>query len=438
MNDIPINSIDFTLLASNKLTEFTRDLELQKSVRQGNQDAVAEIFEEILERPHTLGDFLKRYISDVTYQNYDDISDEELYEFIKHAFAENHMKNIGSLKPGATTTLSQRLGSWLISPVTDIDRQTIFLFCFGLNMDEDAASVMLTKTFRTNDFYVRDYKEMIYYYCLKHNLQYPGMLKWLNDYENIKIDQVEADYKSTSMLNDSFLDFRDSYDRDDEQFLSYLTMLKQQPSIKKKNRFSHFEEFKYLLTGLESALYEKCNLENKRELLNTQRENKLLAANQNNMINRYQRLLKAVNCETISSLLEMAPFEDIVIPESIKELIDRKLIRFPGFPYSNLKKKIEDRRDAITRTDILLSSFLLCTCEYDISNAENTSKASADKRFFELRNDFEETTNNYLEACGYGELYLLNPLELLLVFCLYQEHPFEYLMALWRYADNYN
>lgn len=432
MNDIAMNSIDFTLLASSKLTELTRDSELQKAVRQGNQDVINEIFQEILENPHTLGDFFKRYIADIAYQNYDAISDEDLHDFIKHAFAENHMKNVGSLKPEATTTLSQRLKSWLNSPVTDIDRQTIFLFCFGLNMDEDAASVMLTKTFRTNDFYVRDYKEMIYYYCLKHNLQYPGMLEWLNIYQDIQIEQSETDYKSTSMLSDSFSDFRDSYDRDDSQFLSYLTLLKQQPSLKKKNRFSQYEEFKYLLAGLESALYQKCNLKNKREILTNQRTDKLLAATQNIMVDRYQRLLKAVDCEAISSLLEMAPFENIVIPESIKELIERKLIRFPSFPYSNLKKKIEDRRDSITRTDIILSSFLLCTCEYDFS------KTPIDKRFLELRNDFEETTNNYLEACGYGELYLLNPLELLLIFCLYQEHPFEYLMALWRYADNYN
>ena len=49
MNDIAMNSIDFTLLASSKLTELTRDSELQKAVRQGNQDVINEIFQEILE-----------------------------------------------------------------------------------------------------------------------------------------------------------------------------------------------------------------------------------------------------------------------------------------------------------------------------------------------------------------------------------------------------
>ena len=33
MNDIAMNSIDFTLLASSKLTELTRDSELQKAVQ---------------------------------------------------------------------------------------------------------------------------------------------------------------------------------------------------------------------------------------------------------------------------------------------------------------------------------------------------------------------------------------------------------------------
>ena len=259
MKNMTINSVDFTLLASEKLSEMETDIERQQMVRSGNQQVINEIFQEILDRPHTLGHFLKRYIADVTYQEYDDISDEELMTFIKHAFKDNHMKNIGSLTPGVTTTLSQRLKSWLDSPITGVDRQTIFLFCFGLNMDEEAASYLLTKTFRTNDFYIRDPNEAIYYYCLKHNIQYPEMLNWLTCYDEISVESENTEYKSTSMLHDAFFDFQYSFERDDEGFLEYLKTLKNLPSEKKKNRFSHFENFKCLMSGVESALCQKCN-----------------------------------------------------------------------------------------------------------------------------------------------------------------------------------
>ena len=111
-------------------------------------------------------------------------------------------------------------------------------------------------------------------------------------------------------------------------------------------------------------------------------------------------------------------------------LIDRKLIRFPSFSVSYLKKRLEDRRDPITRTDILIAAFLLCTAENDFSDFP------PDIRYINRRIDFEETVNNYLEFCEYGELYLLNPLELLLVFCLYQDCPFEYFITLWRYSKD--
>ena len=256
------------------------------------------------------------------------------------------------------------------------------------------------------------------------------MLEWLEIYDNLPVDEAETAHKSTSMLKHSFFPLQESFEMDKEQFKNYLSILKNLPSTKKKNRCSQHEQFKYLMAGVESVLYKKCSLENKRERLNTKRGQKLLDAWKDTEIDKYQRLLKSANCEHISTLLLTVPYDHIVIPENIKKLIDQGLIRFPSFSCSNLKKKLEDRRDPITRTDLLFGAFLLCT------GGNDYSKIPPEKLLFVRRNDFEETVNTYLESCGYGKLYLLNPLELLLIFCLYQEHPFEYLIALWRYATS--
>ena len=169
----------YTLIATEKLRVVEEDKMVQEALRNGDQNKFNEIMQGILDNKKTWGDHIKRYIFDSIGGEemskkfkwisedgieFEAITDENIREFIKKVFKENGMRNQGSMNPKSTTTLGNRLTAWLNSPVTSstLSRDVCFLFCFGLNMDENYASYML-EVLRQPEFNPKNYKEAIYY-----------------------------------------------------------------------------------------------------------------------------------------------------------------------------------------------------------------------------------------------------------------------------------
>ena len=180
MSEVVIKPYEFTKLATQELTKIQEDENLMIKLRQGDSDTWKKLFQNITEHNYTFGTFLKRYLSQKHSKDFDSFTDDMLMQKIKTAFFDNQMDNVGTLKPGGKTTLTQCLSKSLHRPVTAIKRSTCFLFFFGLGMNEQEASNMLKKEFCQADFNIRDPKEMIYYYCLKHQQSYKDMLDWLH------------------------------------------------------------------------------------------------------------------------------------------------------------------------------------------------------------------------------------------------------------------
>lgn len=426
MSTTIIKSYEFTKLATKGLTDVQEDAQLIEQLRKGDSKTWKMIFKNFSENNYTFGVFLKRYISQKQHLDYDTLSDKILQLKIRNLFFNNQMDGIGTLKPGGLTTLTQCLKKCIDRPVTSIKRPTCFLFFFGLGMDEKEASDMLKKEFHQADFNVRDYKEMIYYYCLKHKQKYPEMLHWLEKYDKLQIES--SNYIDSVHLKKLFEPIKESNKREDAKFLRYLITLKSLSDcyVRTAQHHTHFNPvstkeniYKIILSDLEAVLSE-----NRKALRIKRIENITLSIN----IASNERRTNSVNPKVLCQRLDDFYTGHIVIPEDIKSLLENKFIVLPEFTKDTIKHRLHNGTSNIQREDLLLAILLFCACKY--RNPEKSLTESFQKR----RNDFEELANYYLTQCGYHELYLLNPLELFFVSCLFYEKPLEFILAVLRYS----
>ena len=253
---LPVDS--YTLKATVKLRRAEDDEQLQQAIREGNQEKFEEVMQHILDYQVNWGDHIKRYILDVTSgaeKNLTDLPFEKMVSKIYNAFASNGMADRGSIHPKTVTRLQDYLESWLNTPAAKLDRETCFLFAFGLNMDEEQTSYMLTDVLRKADFNPRSPEEAIYYYCLRKNLKYAGVLQWLQIYEDLAAGDRprEAD---TLIFQVNLQNIAES--SKESEFVHYLRGLKylQQSKTTKKEKKSNSRAMAYnqLLTLLYSHL----------------------------------------------------------------------------------------------------------------------------------------------------------------------------------------
>ena len=460
----------YTLKATVNLRKLEEDKALQEALQNGNQEKFIEIMQGILDNKLTWGAHIKRYIYDyIVGGDMDDefrkkfkwisedgvefegVTDENLREFIKKAFADNGMRNRGSIDPKITsTTLGSKLTAWLNSPVTDssISREVCFLFCFGLNMDEESASYML-EVLRQPDFNPRDYKEAIYYYCLCNNLQYAGVEEWLKKYDQLEVIKNYGDNPETVVLRDRLQMIKALRNEGKEvreaQFLEYLSVLKSMPANTKasKTRATVFEECcktfyrEYAMESSEKAddafdkwdhaksadTYGDYGVWKEKDIIKTRERI------QKNNILYYNALFQEedVDIADFLQLLEKIDIEKEEIPQEVKKLVQEGIIKFPKFTKNFMYKKIGDERSvAVCREDILMIVFMYCTMGMGYKSNEEEIDYKERKAYFVYQ------ANLNLRKCGFGDVYLLNPFDLFLVSCLLQSKPLNYFLNAWK------
>ena len=131
MKIIKLKAHQFTKIAKLGLSKIKTDEQID-AIRKGDQETVNSLFQYILEKTPTFGDFLRRYISQKEDMDYALFSEKKLKDYLKRSFKQNGFKSKGSLEPESTTTLSNTLSRCLDKPVSRIDRKTCFLFFLGL------------------------------------------------------------------------------------------------------------------------------------------------------------------------------------------------------------------------------------------------------------------------------------------------------------------
>lgn len=454
------NADAYTLKAQVRLTRIEENKQLQQAIKEGNQEIFDEIMENAVDNRLTWGDHIKRYIFDCISDGtmkIEDITRKQMEDFIKKAFADNGMRDRGSIDPEANTPLSAQLKN-LDKPVMKIKRKTCFLFCFGLNMDEDAASYML-EVLRQANFNPRNYKEAIYYYCLCNNLQYAGVVEWLGKYNNLpENDPFMNDQNSSDSLvleNRLKIIAKNATEKD---FLEYLAMLKQLPDKDKKSKTRANVLARYCreFYQYQSEYCEKVDddlLEAEDSVVAFMKEEEVTKAEaieasdnkkksfgrkkrskKEQLKHRFAVINRALFLEDDFSLanfekcLKTLPAETVTVSPVLKQMVREDLMVLPRFTEDALKHKIgSERSTEITREDILTIIFLVCS---SIMGEDFAEEGGYDYR--QRKAEFVCEANLALEKCGFGNVYLLNPFELFLVSCLLQPRPMEYFLSVWR------
>lgn len=439
----------YTLIATEKLRIAEEDKTIQEALRNGDQEKFVEIMKSILENKKTWGDHIKRYIYDSVGGealskkfkwvsedgvNFEAITEENIREFIKKVFRENGMRNQGSMNPHATTTLGNRLTTWLNSPITSntISREVCFLFCFGLNMDEKYASYML-EVLRQPTFNPKDYKEVIYYYCICNRTKYADVLEWLEKYDKLEPAQVYEENPQTMALRDHLKMIKESVKESQEvreqQFLDYLAVIKSLPENTKpsETRAKVFEDGVRKFYQVQSK--KSCKILDKKHMdVETAPKARTLKQRKRNEALLYNVVFQEekVNVNGVVDLLESIPTAPIDVPEELREMVTKGIISMPELSYNFFNDRIgENRTTSINREDLLTIAFLYCSSSMKDDEMEAYN-------YEERRAYFEYEASVCLDECGFGDVYLLNPYELFLVSCLLQKDPLEYFLAVWK------
>lgn len=439
----------YTLIATEELRVAEEDKAIQEALRNGNQEKFIAIMKGILDNQRTWGDHIKRYICESVGGEelskkfrwisedgveFEAITEENIREFIKKAFKENGMRNQGSMKLGATTTLGNRLTTWLNSPVTSttLTRDVCFLFCFGLNMDEPYASYML-EVLRQPTFNPKDYKEAIYYYCICNRTQYADVLEWLKRYDELESAKCYDGIPQTMVLRDYLKMIKESVKESQEvrerQFLDYLAVLKSLPENTKpsETRAKVFEDGCRKFYQVQSQ--KSCRILDKK-LTDVETAPKARTKNQ---MRRNEALFykvvfqeEKVNVNGVVDILQSIPTVSIHVPEELRKMKEKGIICFPELSYNFFNDRIgENRTVSISREDLLTIVFLYCS-----SSMKDDELEAYD--YEERKAYFVYEASICLDECGFGDVYLLNPYELFLVSCLLQKDPLEYFLAVWK------
>lgn len=387
-----IKAHEYTRIAEVKLRKVEQNEKIRKAIYDGDQEEYIRVMEYASRYEVTWGDHIKRYIYEQMVEKdpelkIENMSDDFVMDFIKRAFKDNGMTNRGSMEPDGTTKLGNRLPQWMKSRVTSIERKTCFLFGFGLNMDVEQVKYMLTHVLRQDDFNARDYKEVIYYWCFKQNLQYEGVVTWLNKYKNIQAEAMtlkNAEPK-TDILQNELLSIQD-----EAGFVKYLTRIKRLSCNSKRSR-TQANELKWLST----------------------------------------QLVECLSCEEYSYVelaecLNRVWVDNVQIPKIIEKMVEDKVISLPSLSNKFLGKRISWDEANIQRNEILTLVFLFCAYNLNMEEKEGVVD------YAERKANFVYEANTSLEYCGFDRVSLLNPYEMFLVSCLLQKSPFEYFVAVWK------
>ena len=241
--------------------------------------------------------------------------------------------------------------------------------------------------------------------------------------------------------------------KNDAQFLQYLTILKGLSSsyhniLKTEYQTSFLpvstreRTYKNILSTLEYVLSEKrktlrdryyqnlCMYEDMGvtpDILKSSKDIQKTKDKINSEKNKNERLYQAVNAENLVNCLDKIDTSKVIIPKVITQLLEEEILEIPDITADKIKHRL-DKSSVITREDLLVSTFMLCT--FDFPPSEETLIDT----FRNRRLVFEEAAEIYLTECSFHKLYLRNPLELFLVSCLFYENPLTYFLAVLRHS----
>ena len=371
------------------------------------------------------GNYLKRYIYEKAGLSgrYDEIPLKE-YELIRReSFADNCTP--ASFVP-TSAKLSALSKNWLTQQT--VKRNVVFLLGFGLNMSADDVNLFLTKALREYEINPKNPFEVLCWYCYRHRFNYLKFEKLWDIYEKIPPNQ----YDMGLLYSEHAIGVRNTMHsiHDDAALIAHLSKLKatntaSRMSVTAKEQFySLYDEARRIIADLYNQAEDELNYDALMEY-----QQKLTSSNRLYDHEIAERI-KKFRSEKRSFVKEDITESDIehVICSAIPT--DRHGNLTPS-KASKLNEQFVGRRFSRQRIGEILSGnaeinrFDLITLNFLIYSQKLNDYPNPERRYVQ----FLKSTNEILEKCLMGEIYIQNPYECFVLMCILSEDP------LGTYAD---
>lgn len=434
---------DYTLIAQEDLRLISENEKLKEAIEKGDTSELERLLLEKSYAKYLFGDYLKRMVYELYIFPEDDgrkiteIPEDEYIKDIQQIFKENGMKGVGTLQFGGSTRLTpSNLKRWMGMPCYQVSRELVFLFGFGFNMFAEQVEELLTKVIGQAGFDFRSAQETIYYWCLKQNRGYSGLREWQEKYMEI---QEEAEEQKESGIYEEKEEcaggartryYKEKAVRitDEDGFKEYLRELER---IRRdtRNRITARETLNIVVNILWYELSKERRGETKwLELLIEQKE---AEGDAQNRTKRTQREIKTMQKYWREVSLE--PLIQSIWQEEDPVAISEKSRKLaPLLPDMWKKRSLQDKLNGESRVrkeDILTGVFLTYAHQLE----KQMPYMSGEEKDYMVRVEtYVEDVNTYLEQCGMGEFYIVQPYEIFLVLCLLYDKPYSFFLSVWK------
>ena len=168
-----IRDYDYTKRSAANLKRITSS----RLFRQAETDTILRYLSEQMEVV-SFGDFLKRFIYESTgmTEPFHEVPEDTYVAYIYDSFERNRAPHAFDPVRSRWSAIVKR---WLSS--RSVERRTVFLLGFGLNMTDAEVSVFLMKVLKEQDFNFLDPAETVYWYCFHRGLPYAEALQLLDE-----------------------------------------------------------------------------------------------------------------------------------------------------------------------------------------------------------------------------------------------------------------
>lgn len=420
MEDHDIRDFDFTDAAWESLYDAVDDTKFH------DRDAQL-IYNSLRHRLkiRSFGDYLKRYIYEKAglTESFTEIPIKEFQLIIRSAFSDNHTPPSFDATTAKLSALSK---NWLTQQT--VKRNVVFLLGFGLDMSVDDVNMFLTKALREREINPKNPFEVICWYCYHKRFSY------------LKFEQLWQIYNETrpNTLNmghfygEQTIGVRNSMQsiHDDATLIAHIAKLKATENMSamsftaRKCFDSLYDEARELIAKMyntyEDTEYEKAVQEYIHKLSFNDR---LFDSEKQKRIDQFRSKKRVFGKDDITE----SDIEHIIcaaIPT------DRHGNLTPS-KASKLNEQFAGRRFSRQRIGDILSNktdvtrFELITLNFFVFSQRLEEYSDPKARY--LR--FLDSTNEILEQCFLGKVYIQNPYECFVLMCILSDDP------LGTYAD---
>ncbi len=387
------NSVDFTARAWKSFEQIV-------SAPDFRNDDVEAIYQGLKNNVRSLdfADYLKRYVYEKAQMSgdYKAIPFEEYYDTIVAQFKDNHTP---SSFDATTTRIGMAVKNWLTR--SSVNRKTVLLLGFGLNMSVEDVNIFLKKGISEQELNPKDPLEVICFYCYKNGLGYPVFERLMREYNGLtpQLENSPKDIDGTVELKKEMSELSDEKD-----LKKYLAGLKDISGLSKFSRTAkrHFDELYSLTCDMIAQMYTQETVDAEPHTYSAEQ---ITPSDVENVI--YAGVPKSDG--------NMHPLAESTLCDSFQgKRLNRQRL-------GKLLTKEDTIETEITRFDLITLSFFIYSQRLD-------TFASPQERLVA----FMDETNRILSECFMHELMIQNPYENFVLCCMLADDPLFAYSGVWE------